>query len=109
MQSVTAFSSESLRAVRPCEDSTRYISRNLFQTKRYCLNTLSTCNECCPTILKVAASGLFSLDSFEQRLEVALAEAAAALSLNDFKKQRRTVLYRLGEDLQHVPFIIAIN
>src|SRR5947207_13063387 len=52
---------------------------------------------------------LLALDRLEQRLEVALAEAPRPLPLDDLEEQRRPVRHRLGEDLQHVPLVVAID
>ena len=45
-------------------------------------------------VSEVAALGLLALDRFEQRLEVADAEAARALALDDLEEDRRAVLDR---------------
>src|SRR5262249_51290826 len=55
------------------------------------------------------ATGLFALDRLEKRLEVALAEAARAVPLDDFEEQCRSIFHRLGENLQHVSFVVAID
>src|SRR5262245_50099018 len=55
------------------------------------------------------ADRLFALDRFEQRLEVALTEALRPTALDHLEKQRRPVGHRLGEDLEHVPFVVAID
>ena len=52
---------------------------------------------------------LLALDGFKQRLEVALAEAAAAFALDDLEEQRGAVFDGPGEDLQHVAFVVAID
>jgi hypothetical protein len=52
---------------------------------------------------------LFAFDDLEQRLEVALPEAAAAFALDHLVEERGPVLDRPREDLQHVAFIIAID
>src|SRR5688500_247080 len=61
------------------------------------------------TTLQVAPSRLLALDRLEQRLEVALAESASALALDDLEEHRRPVLHGLGEDLQQVPVLVAID
>src|SRR6266508_3674456 len=58
---------------------------------------------------QVPALLLLALDRLEQRLEVAFAEAAAALALDDLDEQRRPILERLAEDLEQVAFLIAIH
>ena len=45
-----------------------------------------------------AAANLVFLDRFEQRLEIAFAEALVALALDDFEENRANHI--LGEDLQ---------
>ena len=37
------------------------------------------------------------------------AEAAAAFALDHFVEERRTILHGSGEDLQHIPFIVAVH
>src|ERR1700722_16330855 len=59
--------------------------------------------------LEIAAQCLFSFDGFEERLEVALAEAAAALTLDDLVEDGGTVFYRASEDLKHIAFVVAID
>ena len=59
--------------------------------------------------LEVPAERLLALDRFEQRLEVALAEAARAVALDDLEEDGRPVLSRLGEDLQQVSVLVAVD
>src|SRR6266496_5642900 len=59
--------------------------------------------------LQIASRGLFALDGFEQRFEIALSKALRAFALNDLEKERRSILHRLREDLQQITFVIAIN
>src|SRR5262245_38813944 len=59
--------------------------------------------------LQVAALGLLAFERYEERLEVALAEPAAAMALDQFKKQRRAILHRRGEDLKQVAVLVAID
>ena len=54
-----------------------------------------------PLCLQHAAADLVELDRFEQRAEVALAEALVALALDDLEEDRAD--HRLGEDLQQQP------
>ena len=49
--------------------------------------------------LQISSFGLFLLDRFKERLEVILAKALAALSLNNFKKEGGAVRQRLGKEL----------
>src|SRR5918911_225296 len=59
--------------------------------------------------LQVAALGLLALDRLEQRLEVAVAEAAGAVTLDDLEEDRRAVADRLREDLQEIALVVAID
>ena len=52
---------------------------------------------------------LLAFDGFEQRFEIAFAEALRAFALNDFEKERRAILHRLRENLKKITFIIAID
>src|SRR3954465_2324931 len=65
----------------------------------------------CPSSrqLKVSALGLVALDRFEKRLEITLAERLAAATLNDPEKERRPVLDRLREELEHVRLVVDID
>src|SRR4051794_2364255 len=58
---------------------------------------------------QIASQCLLALDGLEQRLEVALAEAAGAVALDDLEEDRRAVAERLGEDLQQVALVVAID
>src|SRR5262249_10799618 len=58
---------------------------------------------------QIASRSLFALDGLEQRLEIAFAEALRPFALNDFEKERRTIFHRLGENLEQITFVIAIN
>src|SRR5689334_24830167 len=60
-------------------------------------------------LLQIASLLLLALDRLEQCLEIALAEAAAALALDNLDKQRRPILQRLAEDLQQVALLVAID
>src|SRR6185436_7631367 len=59
--------------------------------------------------LEIAPGRLFRFDRFEERLEVALAETAAAVALDDLEEQRRPVLDGSGEDLEQVALVVAIH
>ena len=61
------------------------------------------------TVLQIPSRLLLSLDCFEQRLEVSFAETLAPLALNDLEKQCRAIFDRLGEDLEHVAFIVTVD
>src|ERR671922_1992602 len=54
------------------------------------------------TASEVPPQLLLALDRLEERLEVALAEPARAVPLDDLVEHRRPVADRLGEDLEHV-------
>src|SRR4051794_22223792 len=60
-------------------------------------------------VLQVPAAPLFPLDGLEQRLEVARAKAPGALPLDDLEEDRRSVGDVLGEDLQQVAVVIAVD
>lgn len=63
----------------------------------------------CPIRLQRTAAFLFALDGFEQGFEVAFTEGLRAFALNDFEKHGRPGLDRLGEDLQQIAFVVAID
>src|SRR5688572_8865493 len=58
---------------------------------------------------EVPALVLLALDGLEERLEVALAEAERAVTLDDLEEDRRAVAERLGEDLQEVAVLVAVD
>src|SRR4051794_23080074 len=62
-----------------------------------------------PASLEVAPQRLLALDRLEQRLEVALAEAARAVALDDLEEDRRAVAERLREDLQQVALVVSVD
>src|SRR5215218_8501724 len=57
---------------------------------------------------QVSADLLLPLDRLEQGLEVALAEAEGAVSLDQLEEDRRSVLDGLGEDLEEVAVLVAV-
>ena len=59
--------------------------------------------------LQIASRRLLAFDGFEQRFEIAFAEALRAFALNDLEKECRAIFHRLGENLQQITFIIAID
>src|SRR5713226_4905801 len=59
--------------------------------------------------LQIAAEGLLAFDGFEEGFEVALAEAAAALALDDLVEDRGAIFDWAGEDLEHVAFVVAVD
>src|SRR4051794_37274821 len=59
--------------------------------------------------LQVPATLLLALDRLEQGLEVALAEAERAVPLDQLEEHRRAVLHRLGEDLEQVAVLVAVD
>src|SRR5919108_5554409 len=59
--------------------------------------------------LQVAAARLLALDRLEQRLEVAVAESTGAVALDDLEEDRGAVADRLGEDLQQVALVVAVD
>src|SRR4051794_40104680 len=52
---------------------------------------------------------LLPLDRLEQRLEVALAEAARPVALDQLEEDRRAVAERLREHLQQVALVVAVD
>ena len=59
--------------------------------------------------LECSSLGLLFFDRNEERLEVALAEREAPLALNQLEEERRPVLERLGEDLEHVTEVVTVD
>ena len=60
-------------------------------------------------MLEVAAEFLFPFDGFEEGFEVAFAEAAASLALDDLVEDGGAVFDGAGEDLEHVAFVVAVD
>src|SRR6476469_826509 len=58
---------------------------------------------------EVAALVLLAFDRLEERLEVALAEAERAVPLDELEEDGRAVAERLGEDLQQVAVLVAVD
>src|SRR6478672_1540859 len=58
---------------------------------------------------EVAALVLLALDRLEERLEVALAESERAVPLDELEEDGRAVAERLGEDLQQVAVLVAVD
>ena len=58
---------------------------------------------------EVAAGVLLALDGLEEGLEVALAEAERAVALDQLEEHRGPVAERLGEDLQQVAVLVAVD
>src|SRR5439155_21370101 len=59
--------------------------------------------------LDVAPQRLLALNRFEERFEIPLPEASASRSFDDLEEHRRAVLDRLGEDLEQVALIVAVD
>src|SRR5690349_985369 len=59
--------------------------------------------------LKIPAQLLLALESLEQRLEVTRPEALRTFALDYLVEQRRPIFHRLRENLQQVPFFVAID
>src|SRR5918994_1630565 len=59
--------------------------------------------------LEVSSPVLLALDRLEQGLEVALAEAAGTVPLDDLEEHGRTVSNGLREDLQQVALVVAVD
>src|SRR5262245_27795743 len=62
-----------------------------------------------PLTSQGTAPGLLVLDGLEQGLEVPLAEAPGPVALDDLEEEGGSVLHRLGEDLQQVALLVAID
>src|SRR5437016_11811634 len=58
---------------------------------------------------QIASRSLLALDGFEERFEIAFAETLRAFALNDLEKERRAVFHRLGENLEQITLVIAID
>src|SRR6266513_2119807 len=61
------------------------------------------------TKLQIASPVLLFLERLEEGFEITLTETLGAFALNDFEEQRRSILNRLGEYLQQISFIVAID
>src|SRR5438105_12870814 len=59
--------------------------------------------------LQISSCFLFALQCFKQRFEITFTEALRAFALDDFEKERRTVFHRLGEYLEQITFVVAID
>ena len=52
---------------------------------------------------------MLAFDGFKQGFEVAFAEAAGAVALDQLGEERRAILHRLAEDLQQVAVVVAVG
>src|SRR5829696_2139306 len=52
---------------------------------------------------------LLALDRLEERLEVARAEAGGTVTLDDLEEDRRAIAERLGEHLEEVALVVAVD
>ncbi len=59
--------------------------------------------------LQIAAAFLFNPKRLEQGLKVAFAKRLASSATNDLKKQRRSILQRLGEYLQQISLVVTVG
>src|ERR1700677_3664749 len=59
--------------------------------------------------LQVSPCGLVPLDRLEKSLEITLSKTLSALTLDNLEEQGRPVLYRFGEDLKQIAFVIPVN
>src|SRR5512133_1350697 len=59
--------------------------------------------------LQVAAERLLTLQGHEQRLEVALAEPAGAVPLDQLEEHCRPILGHPGEDLQQIALVVPVG
>src|SRR5688572_33378275 len=64
---------------------------------------------CGSSASEVPAQSLLALDRLEQCLEISGAEALRTLPLNDLVEDSRAILDRLGEDLQQISLVVAID
>src|SRR5882757_4511492 len=60
-------------------------------------------------VLQIASPVLLFLERLEERFEIALTETLGAFALNDLEKERRSILNRLGEDLEQITLVVAID
>src|SRR6478672_417275 len=67
------------------------------------------CSRVCAAASEVAAELLLALDGLEQCLEVALAEAEGAVALDELEEHGGPVAEGLGEDLQEVAVLVAVD
>src|SRR5690606_6796705 len=58
---------------------------------------------------QIPTQGLLAFYGLKQGLEVALAKGAGALPLNDLIEYGRSVLDRLGKDLEQISFVVAVH
>ena len=66
-------------------------------------------NEYLAYLLQVSPCGLFAFDRLEKRFKITLTKTLRAFPLDDLEKQRRPVLDGLGEDLEQIPFFVAVD
>src|SRR5207253_5051202 len=59
--------------------------------------------------LQIAAESLLALDGLEEGLEVAVAEAAGAVTLDHLEEERRPILRGFREDLQQIAVVVAVG
>ncbi len=59
--------------------------------------------------LQRAAILLLALNRLKQSLEIALAKRLRTLALDDLEEHRRTIKNGLREQLQQIPFVVAVN
>ena len=60
-------------------------------------------------ISRVTSCSLLSLHSFEERLEVTGTKSVKVVSLNDLKKDCRSIQHRLGENLKQITAFIEVD
>lgn len=58
---------------------------------------------------EVTALLLFEFERDEKRLEVACSKSLMVVSLDDFVEESRSILHRLGEDLEEVALLIVVH
>src|SRR5437870_3151889 len=58
---------------------------------------------------EITAQVLFAFQRLEQCFEVAGTEALGALTLDDLIEERRSVFHWLRENLEEIPFLVAVD
>lgn len=64
---------------------------------------------CDPSSLQRTTQCLLALDGLEKGFKVPFSKTLGTFALDDLEEQGRTILNRLGENLEHVAFVIAID
>src|SRR5947207_10344157 len=59
--------------------------------------------------LQIASPVLLFFERLKERFEITFAKTLGAFALDDFEKERRSILNRLREYLQQISFVVAID